>query len=199
MVPGDGEAAVGKPAPTIEYINPLLAENEMATSAERQDWDTIAEVRAGKHVLNVPPPWNRLVRPIHVKAVADTIRRVVASLTLTMPSVAVPAAGLSYKYQENATLREKWSTALLAEMDSAHLPDRPFRQGMDHAVSFGEGIWKLVYTPHTWFDYPTSRSMFDKGITELSKSEERKLNQNRDTYKRGRVPFAWRAVDPRTY
>lgn len=195
----EGDKKPKRPAPTAEYIRHLRAESELDSLDDMDEWAKVARVRAGTEPVNIPPPWNKIARPIHTKATADTIRRVVASLTLTMPTVAVPAAGLNYKYQENATLREKWSTAMLAEMDAAFLPDRPFRQGMDHAAAFGTGIWKLVYTPNSWFDYPEAQSMFGKDIAALTRAQERKLKSTREMYKQGRIPFAWRAIDPRTF
>ena len=192
------EASLPAP-PGLRHIQRLRDEAISQSDSQRKRWEKIAQVRIGDHPINIPDGFKNTTKEVRVRIVADTVRRLVSSLTINMPTIAVTPSGPGRAAQENATLREKWSTALLEDMDSARLPFRPFRGGMDHAVTFGIGIWKMVYTPHTWHDYPTSKTMFGKRIGRLDEKESTSLSESRELYKQGRIPLAWQAVDPRTW
>ena len=189
----------GPSPPSVRHIQRLRDEANSQGKTQRARWDHIADVRRGQHALSIPDGFKKTTKEVKIRIIADTIRRLVSSLSINMPTIAVTPAGPGRVAQENATLREKWSTGLLEELDCARLPFRPFRGSMDHGVSFGLAVWKLVYTPYTWHDYPTARVMFGKGIGRLDKNETESLGDAREMYKQGRIPLAWQSVDPRTW
>jgi len=186
-------------APTATRILALKREMDASCQPVRERWRVIAEVRARKHRIEIPDSYRKTTHEVRSHWIGDILRRVKSTLTNRFPTFTVPPYGPSQAAQGNSTLREKWSNAALIEMDKARMPKRPWTRLMDHAITFGMGINKLVYTPHTWHDYPTSQAIFKRDVTELDDDENNDLDERRENYKKGRFPFAWQAVDPRTW
>lgn len=185
------------PRPDIHYIQALRQEMDYQMRPARRRWEEIREVRARKHAIAIPDEYRKTTQEVRTHFVGDILRTVKSSLIVNFPTFTVPPSGPGKGRQENSTLKEKWSNALLLHLDSERLPKRVWPRLMDYAVTFGIGINKIVYL--SWHDYPTAKRMFGKPVGALSEENYSRLSQAREDYKRGHIPFAWNAIDPRSW
>ncbi len=185
-------------APSAEYLQALKQEADAQSQTVRRRWEQIRAVRNGEYEIDIPPAYRKWTKHIRTRRVGDIISRVVATVTHGFPTVSVPPAGPTNKAQTESTTREKFANAVLQDLDSSNPPERTFIAALDHAVTYGLGVWKFLYAAEDWWDMPTARKSYKKGVLRLTEDEEKGLDAKRDEYKRGRLPFRWQAVNPFT-
>lgn len=200
--PGEVNLTRGRtsePAPEVGYIKELVQEADTQAAPTRKRWELIRQVRSRQHAIQIPEEFRKTNKEVRTHFVGDILRTVKSSLTANFPSFTVPPAGPGDTKQRNSSLREKWSNAALLQMDSARLPKRVWPRLMDHAVTYGVGVSKLVYLPNAWADYPQANLLTKRNVLRMSDAEYQATVAQREEYKQGRLPFAWQAVDPRTW
>lgn len=194
-----GRSAHGLPPPSGADLRRFYENAQEQSAGFRQRAELVARVRAKKHEVPVPKRYEGTTAAVKTHFIGDILRRANAHLGLNYPTVRVPPMGESPDDLANATRREEFTTAALLQMDAERMPKRPWPWSIDYSTSFGGAAYKLVYLPDAWHDYPTARQIAGKAAAALDEDERRRVRRQQDDYKKGRLPFSWRAIDPRSY
>jgi len=137
--------------PTREYLLPLRAELEEHFRSQDAEIDDMRAVRE----LRKPVPLHDDFRFVSVEVrdatATDEIQRVAASLSLNPPKLTVtPQPGRGDKPQENATLREGWTSEVLQIAGGRGPGQHTLARIIDSVVADGGGWCKFLHDKDVW-------------------------------------------------
>ena len=148
-----------------------------------------------KSVL-IPEAYKQTAREVRLPLLADTIDLMVAICDDAPWNVHVDPFDETQGAQRNSSLREKWTKAAFDQVEKEL--GRPVTSLVRaNQVGDGAGVLKVVYSPDSWTELPTAKTVFGKTVDQLNEEELGDLGSRVDTAKKGsRLPFTFVDVDP---
>jgi hypothetical protein len=187
------------PAPTLDYLLNLRSEQERVYADDNAQIDRLRGVRTLSRPVMIDERYRINDVEVRDPTLADEIQRVVATLALNAPTLTVTPARIGDTAEANATLREKWTEAVL-ERAGTHPTGHTRRDLVDACVGDGGAWTKLVFKSDLW----EARYGMDSGIDDALDSEGRASkaksydDMTEEAKKVAGPPFVWQSIDVRT-
>lgn len=173
----------------------LRSEVEMHYSARNQMIGEMRKRRYQDQAVTIPAAYKATAQEVRLPILSDTIDLMIAISDDAPWRVHVDPFDDTIGAQRNSSLREKWSEALVREVESKL--GRPVTSMVRaNQIADGLGVLKVLYDPDVWRDLPTSRSMYKKKADTLSSDEMKDLDTAQENGKRGGLPISFVDVDP---
>lgn len=184
-----------KPQPTLAYILNLRRELESTYAADDMQITDLRAIRTQTKPIMLDDSQRLTAIETRDATITDEIQRVVATLSLNPPKLTVTPARPGDAGEQNASLRENWTEAVLTEAGHGIHGDT-FPLVVDAAVGDGGAWTKVLFRKDTWDGrYRLGR----KGPASQSPADVATWQADIEDAKKGAgVPFAWLPVDVRT-
>lgn len=186
------------PAPTLDFLLSLRTEQEQVFSDDNAQIDRMRQVRTLSRPTIIDQKYR--INDIEVRdpTLADEIQRVVATLSVNPPTIRVIPPRIGDTAEANATLREKWTEAVL-DVAGTHPTGHTRQQMVDACVGDGGSWTKLLFKSDMWehrFGIESGISDDDDLATTALKAKAYDA-LTEDAKKVAGPPFVWQSVDVR--
>ena len=193
--------------PSAEYILALKGELQALYKDDDAQIDRTRQDRELKNPIPMAEAWRKFAVEVRDPTMSDEIQRTAAELSINPPTLTCKAAVESEKAQENATLREEWTQAVLNEAGRRIPGVDTFSFLVDSVVGDGGGwcsfensrdLWDVRYSlsPSKFTDDPVE--LDDQGKVLPHQTGARKYVEASDQAKKvAGSPFIWSPVDAR--
>lgn len=170
-------------------LTTLIETAQLHGAKRRQQIQRADRFRFMEQKVDIPPAYRKTAVEVRNAMVYDMTMRVAAVLLAKDPVHEAPPAGIGQKYDENATLRERWTAGAISRMRRDNGRDT-FARAVVSQCGRGLAVYKLDYRPDRWSRFPRY---------EMEK-DARAYLEEAETFKRGaKFPFSWRDVDAETW
>lgn len=151
--------------PDMHYIAALRTLLSTQFATEDEQIKRMRRVREMRQEVRLPQKHKLVQIEVRDPSIADEIARVSAMFSINDPRMSVLASGPGDSKQENATLREKFTEAVLREAGRYSAGPSAFARMVDCNIGDGAAWVKLVPTTDRWeIRYAIKPSQFSKVI-----------------------------------
>lgn len=190
-----GSLPKGKQEKAVVAIS-LRTDVETHYSKRNRMMQQMRERRFQDKAVEIPEAYRQTAREVRLPLLADTIDLMVAICDDAPWTIHVDPYDETQKAYRNSSLREKWTKAAFAQVE--HELGRPVTSLVRaNQVADGVGVLKVVYSPDSWKELPSAKSMFGKPVDALDEEQLKEHGSRIETAKKGaRLPFTFVDVDP---
>ena len=174
----------------------LRADVETHYSKRNKMMQEMRQRRYQDKAVEVPEAYRQTAKEVRLPLLADTIDLMIAICDDAPWNVHVDPSDETQKAYRNSSLREKWTKAAFEQVEKEL--GRPVTSLVRaNQVADGVGVLKVVYTPDSWKEIPSAKSIFGKTADQLDEEQLKELPERQETAKKGaRLPFTLVDVDP---
>ena len=167
-----------------------LIESAKLHGAKRRDQIKRADrFRFMQQKVDIPDAYKKTAVEVRNAMVFDMSQRVSAVLLARDPAHEAPPAGVGQKYDENSSLRERWTSGAVTKMRRDNGRDT-YARAVTSQCARGLAVYKLDYRPDRWDRFP----VYEK------EKDAKDYIEDAETFKRNaKFPFSWRDVDAETW
>lgn len=166
-------------APTSQYLQELMSylQNTMYVQEDEQI-KRMRRVREMKQEVRIPAKHKLVQVEVRDPTIADECARLAAMFSINEPRLAVSHNSPHEKQQENATLREKWTEAVLREAGKSSAGPGAFERAVDCCMADGGAWLKFVFKPDQWEQrYAVKPKQFAKEIPDEPEEDQPPLEE----------------------
>ena len=156
------------------------------------------ELRFMEKKVYIPPSYGESTTQIRTPLFNDLVQRLAGALSVNYPKLEVPPypKGPKDKAQRNSSLREKWTLAVVEELEHQS-NDRIFYRFMDYLAGDGHAVLKLIHRDDFWANYPQLEDAFE--VEDLDSEDAKDYSDKVFAFKTGApLPFQLTCPDPLT-
>jgi len=170
-------------------LDTIIESARISGSKRREQIQKADRFRFMRQKVDIPDAYKKTAVEVKNALVYDMTHRVAAVLLAKDPVHEAPPASVGQKYDENATLRERWTAGAMTKMRRDSGRDT-FARAVISQCGRGLAIYKLDYRPDRWSNFPKY---------EVEKDAKAYM-EDADAFKRNaKFPFTWRDVDAETW